>query len=210
MKILITAGPTREAIDPVRYISNHSSGKMGYALAEAARDLGHEVILVSGPTALARPGGVQFVPVITAREMRQAVFQHFKKANIIIKVAAVADYRPMAVARQKIKKTKNTLTLKLIKNPDILKELGKKKGEHQILVGFAAETKNPLGYAKVKLKEKNCDWIVVNNVAQKGIGFGADDNAVVLLGRHGHEQLFQKQSKSQLARSLLEIITSHL
>jgi phosphopantothenoylcysteine decarboxylase/phosphopantothenate--cysteine ligase len=206
MRILITAGPTREAIDPVRYLSNHSSGKMGYALAAAAQKMGHHVMLISGPTALKPPPHVEFVPIISAQDMFQAVMKNYKSADVMIKVAAVADYRPQVVAKQKIKKTKNVLNLKLVKNPDILRELGKKKKLKQILVGFAAETRNSLAFAREKLKSKNCDWMIVNDVAKKGIGFGSNENAVTLLNKDGTSQKLPKNSKQKIAQQILKLL----
>jgi phosphopantothenoylcysteine decarboxylase/phosphopantothenate--cysteine ligase len=206
LTFLITAGPTQESFDPVRYFTNHSSGKMGYALATTAKKMGHNVILISGPTALAKPQGVQFIPVITAKEMYTAVMKNFGKADVILKVAAVADYRPIHVAKQKIKKFGKFLTIHLILNPDILKELGKKKRANQILVGFAAETRNGLHYAQKKLKEKNCDWIVLNNVSKKGIGFGAEENEVTLLSRSGNKFSLNRASKKAIAQQILQNI----
>lgn len=203
LQVLISAGPTREAIDPVRYLSNHSSGKMGYALAEAAVKKGHGVTLVSGPTALTAPRGVCLVPVTTAWEMRRALLERSQKADVIFMVAAVADYRVVKIAQQKIKKKSDTLTLTLIKNPDILSELGQHKKSHQILVGFAAETHDHLSCAQKKLCTKNLDWIVLNDVANKKIGFGSDDNAVTLLNRAGEKIFFKKENKKKLAGKIL-------
>lgn len=203
---LITAGPTREAIDPVRYLSNHSSGKMGYELARAALKKG-SVILISGPTSLTPPKGVIFIPVISALDMYKEVMKNYRKADVIIKVAAVADYRPVTVSKQKIKKTKNVLTIKLVKNPDILMELGHKKRKNQILVGFAAETNKPLDYAQKKLKQKKCDFVVVNDVSRKDIGFGSDQNQVVLLSRSGSKLSLGKQSKYALASKIISLVT---
>jgi phosphopantothenoylcysteine decarboxylase/phosphopantothenate--cysteine ligase len=205
LRILISAGPTREPIDPVRYLSNFSSGKMGYALAQAAMQIG-DVTLVTGPVALNPPRGCRVIPVLTAKEMLTAMTKEFKNADITIMVAAVADYRPAIVARQKIKKTKGTLTLKLIKNPDVLKTLGARKKANQILVGFAAETKNVLAYGKKKLREKNLDWIVINNVAKKGIGFGSDDNEIILVGRDEQILKMRKAAKTHVAELILAAI----
>lgn len=208
LQVLISAGPTREAIDPVRYLSNHSSGKMGYALAEAAAKQGHVVTLVSGPTALTVPVGVNFVSVTTALEMRRALFNYAKKADVILMVAAVADYHVAKIAKQKIKKKSATLTLKLIKNPDILSELGQRKKNHQTLVGFAAETNKHISHAQKKLRTKNLDWIVLNDVANKKIGFGSDENAVTLLSREGEKIVFKKENKKILAQKILRRIVS--
>lgn len=204
--ILITAGPTREAIDPVRYLSNHSSGKMGYALAQAAISSGHRVILISGPTNLKEPQGAHLIPVVSALDMKRAVLKHLKKADVVFMVAAVADYRPERIARQKIKKSARALTLKLIPNPDILKELGTKKRADQIVVGFAAETNNTVAYAKKKLASKKCDWIILNNVAKAGIGFGSEQNEVTLFSKTGHTQKFPRQNKTSLALRILSTV----
>jgi phosphopantothenoylcysteine decarboxylase/phosphopantothenate--cysteine ligase len=177
--VLITAGPTREKIDPVRYLTNRSSGRMGYALAEAALRRGGRVLLVSGPTALTPPGAAEVTPVESTKEMRDAVLQLFPQASIVIKTAAVADYRPKSPAGQKIKR-KGPMTLELEATPDILKELLSKKTS-QIVVGFAAETENVLENARQKLLSKNLDAIVVNDVSREGIGFDSDRNAVTIL-----------------------------
>ncbi len=206
LTFLITAGPTQEPLDPVRYLSNYSSGKMGYALAKASQKEGHRVILISGPTSLPIPKGVKLIRVKTAREMYQAVFKHFAQADVIIKTAAVADYRPARVSLQKIKKTGKPISIKLVPNPDILKKLGQKKKKHQLLVGFAAETKNSLENARKKLIQKNCDWIVMNDVGKPGIGFGADDNAVTLLPRMGKPICLPCASKEKIASEILTII----
>lgn len=204
--ILITAGPTQEPLDPVRYLTNHSSGKMGYAIARAALLQGCRVILISGPVALSPPAGVRCIHVQTARQMHAAVLKYYKKANIIFKVAAVADYTPQKTSRQKIKKTKRRLSLMLVKTPDILAVLGTCKMRQQILVGFAAETQHILKNAQKKLRQKNCDWMIVNNVAKKGIGFGADDNQVTLIGKNGENIRLAKMSKANLAKKILKII----
>ena len=206
LKILITAGPTIEPIDPVRFISNHSSGKMGYALAEAAAKLGHSVTLVSGPVHLPCPTSVKRIEVKTAQEMQKAVLKISSKMDVIIKAAAVGDYRVEKLARHKIKKTQDVLTVRLVKNPDILKKLGEIKKTGHILVGFAAETQNWEKNALSKLKKKNCDWLVLNNVAQKGIGFGSDNNAVTLYSQLGEKTHFSKSSKKAIARKILRKI----
>lgn len=204
--ILITAGPTREAIDPVRYLSNRSSGKMGYALASEAKRMGFKVVLISGPTHLAKPGGVRFISVISAREMYQAVMKEFRQADIIIKVAAVADYRPKKILRHKLKKTSAILNLALVRNPDILAALGKKKLKKQLLVGFAAETQNIFKQAREKLTRKNCDWIAVNHVDKANQGFESDNNELTLLA-HGNQQFYLGYaSKRILARRLLRTL----
>lgn len=206
MTFLITAGPTQERIDPVRYLSNLSSGKMGYALAEAARKMWHKVVLISGPTSLPAPHGVKVLRVTTAREMLRMVMKNYLKADVIIMVAAVADYRPSLVSKKKIKKTKPRITLKLVRNPDILAELGRRKGPHQILVGFAAETSNLIKNAKRKLREKNCDWIIANPIGKRGVGFGSDINRVVMLSREGQMINLGHDQKRNLASKILRVI----
>lgn len=180
--VLITAGPTREKIDPVRYLTNRSSGRMGYALAEAALRRGARVLLVSGPTSIAAPGVVEVTRVESTEEMRDAVLKLLPQASIVIKTAAVADYRPKATAGQKIKR-KGPMTLELEATPDILKELSAKKSG-QIVVGFAAETENVLENARQKLVSKNLDAIVVNDVSRRGVGFDSDRNAVTVITRN--------------------------
>jgi phosphopantothenoylcysteine decarboxylase / phosphopantothenate---cysteine ligase len=179
--VLITAGPTREKIDPVRYLTNRSSGRMGYALAEAALRRGARVLLVTGPTSLTPPGAAEVTRVESTEEMRDAVLTLLEQATIVIKTAAVSDYRPKKAAAQKIKR-KGPTTLELEATPDILQELSQKKGAH-ILVGFAAETENVLENARQKLLSKNLDAIVVNDVSRKGVGFDSDRNAVTIITR---------------------------
>ena len=205
-KLLVTAAGTYEPIDPVRYIGNRSSGKMGYAIAEVAKKRGAEVTLVSGPSALTAPAGVKLVRVETAAQMRQAVLEFFDEADIIIKAAAVADYRVREVADQKIKKNDDELVLVLEKNTDILFELGQKKKSGQILVGFAAETQHLLEYAKAKLEKKNLDMIVANDVSRKDAGFNVDTNAVKLLYRDGTVQELPVMTKYKLANELLNMV----
>ena len=186
LKILVTAGPTVEPIDPVRYITNRSSGKMGYALARAARRRGASVTLVSGPTCLKPPYGVEFCGVKTAEDMKQAVFENRPKCNIIIKAAAVSDYRPRDSAAHKIKKEEDSLSLELVKNPDILAELGAARKESNcLLVGFAAETKDLMANAKKKLRAKNLDMIVANDVSREDSGFETDTNIVKIIYSDG-------------------------
>jgi phosphopantothenoylcysteine decarboxylase/phosphopantothenate--cysteine ligase len=205
-KILITAGGTQEAIDPVRYIGNRSSGKMGYALASAAAARGAKVTLISGPTNLPAPcGGVEVEYVKSALQMRDAVLAHYADSDIVIKAAAVADYRPQNVAEHKIKKIGETLQLVLEKNPDILLELGQLKN-HQLLVGFAAETQQLLLHAQEKLARKNLDIIVANDVSIPGSGFNADHNIVKLLYRDGRIDELPKMSKNNLAEIILDKI----
>ena len=203
--ILVTAGPTREALDPVRFLSNHSTGKMGYQIARAARERGAEVILVSGPTNLPDPPGVQVVRVVSAVEMHQAVLAVFDRADIVIKTAAVADYRPKEMAAGKIKKADGDLTLVLQRNPDILWELGQKK-THQLLIGFAAETDNLLAYAQEKLTKKNLDMIVANDIMEIGAGFGGETNKVTLLTRAGEIYPLPQMSKYETAQAILDQI----
>src|SRR5262244_3973783 len=200
-RILVTAGPTREPIDPVRYISNRSSGKMGYGIARAALRRGAEVTLVSGPTALTPPAGAVFVPVQTAEEMREAVLQHAPGASIVIKAAAVADWRPKQAANAKIK-TKQDLTIELTPNPDILAEVASRR-TGAFIVGFAAETHEVATNARAKLKTKGIDLLVVNDVSQTGIGFDADDNEVLLLDRWGGERGLPRMSKAAVADAIL-------
>ena len=205
-KVLITAGPTREAIDPVRFISNHSSGKMGYALAEAAAARGAAVTLISGPVALQKPEGLAaFRAVEAATEMYQAVLTSFQESDIVIMTAAVADYRPTAPSAQKIKKGEGVLTLALERNPDILAELGKIK-EGRILVGFAAETDNILEYAEGKLRRKNLDLIVANDLTQEGAGFGGETNIVKVINRSGKVEDLPLMSKRELGGVILDRI----
>ena len=204
-KVLVTAGGTREPIDPVRYIGNRSSGKMGYALAEAAVKRGAQVVLVSGPVSLTPPVGVQFIPVETAQEMRAAVLAEFADSDIVIKAAAVADYRVACQASQKIKKTGDTLSLVLEKNPDILAELGRIKTQ-QILVGFAAETENLIAHAAEKLQRKNADLIVANDVTLQGAGFNADTNIVKLLYKDGNVEELPQMAKKELADVIFDKI----
>ncbi len=199
--VLITAGPTREPIDPVRYIGNRSSGKMGYALAEAARDMGAHVILVSGPTSLKPPTGCEVVPVQTADEMRDAVLGRLAEATIVIKAAAVADYRPRQVAKQKIKR-RERMSLELEPTADIAAELGARRTD-QLLIGFAAETENILENARKKLQSKSLDAIVVNDVSQPGIGFDSDRNAVTILSSAEIVELAEAP-KPQIAREILK------
>jgi phosphopantothenoylcysteine decarboxylase/phosphopantothenate--cysteine ligase len=204
-RVLVTAGPTQEYIDPVRYISNPSSGKMGYAIAQAAEYRGAAVTLVSGPTELASPTGVDTVRVASAREMARAVFERMEAAHIIIKSAAVSDYRPVETADHKIKKGAETMTLSLEKNTDILLELGSRK-KGQVLVGFAAETRDLMENARSKLERKNLDMIVGNLVGQPGSGFGVDTNRVTFFFRDGSREALPEMDKRQVAHTLLDRI----
>lgn len=207
-KVLITAGPTRESIDPVRYITNHSSGKMGYALAETARDLGAEVTLVSGPTRLQPPAGMNVVQVDSAEDMFQAVTAVAAEQDIMIKAAAVADYTPANPADKKVKKKDGELAIALTRTKDILKHLGENKLPQQILVGFALETNNALEHAKNKLQRKHLDLIVLNTLEDQGAGFGHDTNVVTLIDTQGSQQKLPKQSKKDVAKAIFEHIQS--
>jgi phosphopantothenoylcysteine decarboxylase/phosphopantothenate--cysteine ligase len=198
--VLITAGPTREKIDPVRYLTNRSSGRMGYALAESALRRGARVLLVSGPTSLTAPGAAEITRVESAEEMRDAVLKLLPQSTIVIKTAAVSDYRPKTVSDQKIKR-KSPLSLELEATPDILKELSLKKGS-QIIVGFAAETENVLENARQKLVSKNLDAIVVNDVSREGIGFDSDRNAVTIISRDEVIEV-PETTKREVARHVL-------
>ncbi|BBB93024.1 MAG TPA: bifunctional phosphopantothenoylcysteine decarboxylase/phosphopantothenate--cysteine ligase CoaBC [Methylomusa anaerophila] len=204
-RILITAGGTREPVDPVRYIGNRSSGKMGYALAQAAKSRGAEVILISGPVSLSPPAGVEFVKVETTQEMREAVLANFNQVDIVIKAAAVADYRPLEPQEQKIKKTGEIVTLQLAKNPDILKELGTLK-KHQLLIGFAAETEELIANAAEKIRLKKLDMIIANDVTLPGAGFDADTNIVKLLYPSGRVEELPQMSKTELSAVILDKI----
>lgn len=211
-KVLITAGGTKERIDPVRYISNDSSGKMGYALAEDAVKKGAEVILISATTALHIPNGVKMEYVESAREMQEKVLNHFSSVDIAIMVAAVSDYRVKEPATQKIKKTddKDEITLTLVKNPDILKQLGSLKKEGQTVIGFAAETHQVIEFAKQKLVKKNADFIIANDVSDQSIGFGSDMHQVTILSKNGEEILLPKVSKHLLAKEIWNHLVPNL
>lgn len=204
-KVLVTAGPTREMLDPVRFISNPSSGKMGFAVARALRQRGAQVTLISGPTALTPPRMVNVIPVQTAEEMRSAVQKHFAETDIVIKAAAVADYRPKKMSPEKIKKSAASLSLEMEKTRDILGELGMKKGQ-KLLIGFAAETRNVNAFALEKLQKKNLDLIVANDVGRKGIGFGSDMNEVRLIFRDGRVETLPALPKEEIAHILLDRI----
>ncbi len=200
--IIVTAGPTEEPLDPVRFITNASTGKMGFAVAEAAALAGAEVTLISGPTHLRPFSGVRFVSVRTALEMREAVLKAYEMANGVIMAAAVSDYRPTTYSNQKTKKGAKELELHLEKNPDILKELGENKNG-RILIGFAVETDNELEYGRQKLSEKNLDMIVVNNSQREGAGFGTDTNIVTFLLRSGERQDLPKMTKFEVAQRII-------
>jgi phosphopantothenoylcysteine decarboxylase/phosphopantothenate--cysteine ligase len=204
-RLLVTAGPNHEPIDPVRYISNRSSGKMGYALARAGLRRGATVTLVSGPTSLVPPLGVRLIRVTTAAEMRKAVLKEFDSATAVIMAAAVADYRPEKFTDKKIKRGEKPIQLKLRPNPDILKELGTRKNG-QILVGFAAETGSLIANAKRKLREKRLDMIVANDVTEEGSGFGADTNAATIVDRQGNVHPVPLMSKNELADRIYDFL----
>jgi len=203
--VVITAGPTREDIDPVRFLTNRSSGKMGYALAEAAIRRGAHVILISGPTNLIVPEGADWVPVRTTEEMRRAVGERSSDAKVIIMAAAVSDYRPLAPHAQKVKRGEARLVLELEPTPDILAELGRQKGA-RVLVGFAAETEHLADHARAKLVSKRADIIVANDVTQHGAGFDTDTNVVTLFLRDGREIPLPKLSKFEVANRILDHI----
>jgi len=205
-KCLISAGPTREWIDSVRYLSNPSSGKMGFELARSAMEKGFNVTLVSGPVSLSCPEGVNFVSVETALEMREALINFFAEADLTIMSAAVSDHRPENLGNLKIKKDQLPDQLKLIPNPDILLELGKLKGSQQTLVGFAAESDDHLDNARKKLEGKNLDWIVVNDISNRTIGFESEKNEVTLLSRKNETFTLPLSTKREIASGILQRI----
>ena len=211
--ILVTAGPTHEPIDPVRFISNHSTGKMGFAVARAAKRRGAKVTLVSGPTALAPPDGVRYTPVKTALEMHSAVLEYLDEATVVVKSAAVTDFRPVRAASNKIKRTdkdgakKPTLSVELEENPDILMDVGKRKG-NRVIVGFAAETDDLIKNAEAKLIRKNLDFIVANDLTEPGSGFGSDTNRVTMLFRDGTRQNVPQADKEVVAGVILDAALS--
>ena len=206
--VVVTAGPTREPIDPVRFLSNPSTGTMGYALAEAAARRGARVTLISGPTSLETPPGrIDRVDVTSAEEMNEAVQAH-READLILMAAAVADYAPTETAEQKMKKQEDDLTLRLRRTPDILADLGAAKRPHQTLVGFALETDDALANARKKLEDKNLDWIVLNDASEDGAGFGTKTNKVTLLHRGGGEEALPLMSKREAADAILERVLS--
>ncbi len=211
-KVLVTAGPTREAIDPARFLSNRSSGKMGYALARAAWRRGAEVVLVSGPTTLACPEGVQRHDVLTAEDMRSAVLEHFSDADIIIKAAAVSDFRSEIRYSEKVKKEQAEMSLRLVPTPDILQELGKLKQKgRQFLVGFAAESSNLLTEGRKKLAKKNLDLIAINDISQNDRGFEADMNQIILLDHEGMLELpfiSKERTADLIINHIVEIIAA--
>ncbi|MGO2309491.1 MULTISPECIES: bifunctional phosphopantothenoylcysteine decarboxylase/phosphopantothenate--cysteine ligase CoaBC [Vibrio] len=207
IKLAITAGPTREAIDPVRYISNHSSGKMGFAIAEAAANMGADVTLISGPVALATPANVTRIDVESAEQMYKAAMEHAVINDIFISCAAVADYRPSQIADQKIKKTDDSdqMQIVMVKNPDIVASVAALKDKRPFTVGFAAETQDVKKYALGKLAKKNLDMICANDVSVEGLGFNSNDNALHLYWKNG-EQALETACKQHLAKQLLDIV----
>ena len=202
--VVITAGPTREALDPVRYVSNYSSGKMGYAIASAAIDAGALVTLISGPVNLIEPEGCKFLSVVSAEEMLSAVLEVSESAHIFIGAAAVSDYKIESVSEEKIKSNDETLTLTLRKSPDIIQSVAKKY-EHLFVVGFAAESNNLEGYAKEKLEKKGLDAIIANDISRSDIGFNSDSNEVSWIDKNS-SLIFSKRSKTQLARDIIQQI----
>jgi phosphopantothenoylcysteine decarboxylase/phosphopantothenate--cysteine ligase len=209
-RVVITAGPTREAIDPVRFISNHSSGKMGFALAEAARDAGAQVTLISGPVHLATPERVQRVDVVSAEDMLKAALERVPQTDIFIATAAVADFRPQQAPDHKIKKQDNsgTMTLTLVENPDIVATVARQQ-PRPFTVGFAAETRDVVNYARQKIARKNLDMIVANDVSRSDIGFNSEQNAVTVIWPQG-QQTLELASKSQIARDIVALIAQRL
>ncbi len=209
IRVLITAGPTREPIDPVRYISNHSSGKMGYAAASVAVKRGAEVTVISGPVSIAPPAGANMINVTTCLEMYDEVMRKYKDHDVVILVAAVADYRSASIADKKIKKTEDDMSVKLVKNPDIARELGKVKG-NRIVVGTCAETNDLVSNAKAKLESKNFDMIMANDVTMEGAGFGVDTNIVKIIKRDGNMLELPKMQKTEVADRLLDEVVRML
>ncbi|MFD2655267.1 bifunctional phosphopantothenoylcysteine decarboxylase/phosphopantothenate--cysteine ligase CoaBC [Gracilibacillus thailandensis] len=208
-KVLITAGPTREALDPVRFFTNYSSGKMGYALAQVAMENGAEVILITGPTTLTPPVNVTTIEVSSADEMFEQVKSRYENMDIIIKAAAVADYRPTLRNEHKMKKQDGPLTLEMERTTDILQYLGQHKTK-QFIVGFAAETQDIVRYGRKKLENKNLDAIVLNDISRKDIGFASDRNEVLFMTRDGKEQAIEQDSKKNIAKQIIQLIDSEL
>lgn len=207
LKVLVTAGPTIEAIDPVRFISNHSTGKMGYAIAKCAMERGAEVTLVTGETSIEKPPFVNVIPVVSAKDMFEAVKEHCEESDFIIKAAAVADYTPAITATDKIKKKDNDMSISLVRTTDILKYLGEHKKLNQVICGFAMETKDLLENAGKKLKSKNADMIVANNLKVAGAGFGTDTNVVTFIKKDSVKEL-PLLSKEEVAKSILDEMMS--
>ena len=207
MRFVVTAGPTREPIDPVRYLSNRSSGKMGYAIAEAAIEAGHEVVLISGPVSFDPPAGAQLISVSTSDDMHAAVDRHLDDCDVVVMCAAVADYKPAKVFAQKIKKQNALLQLELVPTRDILASLGKQDRPY-LLVGFAAETNDVEENAQKKLREKNCDMIVANDVSGADSGMEGDNNEVTIFFRSGEKEKISRDSKKNVARELVKKISN--
>ncbi len=204
MRVTVTAGPTREAMDPVRFLSNHSTGKMGYAIARGAKMRGADVTLISGPVALPPVDGVRMVPVTSACDMREVVLHALPQSDIVIKAAAVGDYRPAECMEDKIKKHDDDMSISLVRNPDILEEIGQKRRDDQVICGFSMETRDLLENSVKKLKKKNCDVIVANNLKTKGAGFAGDTNVVTLLYRDGGIEPLKLMGKDDVADILLD------
>lgn len=209
MRFVVTAGPTREAIDPVRFISNRSSGKMGYAIAEAALARGNEVTLISGPASIAPPPGMQLVSITTSDELYDAVHRAVRACDVLVMCAAVSDYKPAAPAKRKMKKRKTPFALKLIPTRDVLASLPKKNRRY-LVVGFAAETHDLKINAQKKLRRKNCDLIVANDVSRSAAGMESDENEVMIFFRNGESQKISRASKKIIARALVKIISKML
>ncbi len=201
--VMVTAGPTRESLDPVRFFSNASSGKMGYSIADAAIKRGAQVILISGPTHILPPPSAEFVPVISAMDMYDEVLRRFSSCDVVIKTAAVSDYRPAEVSPQKIKKSADRMSVELVRNPDILLELGNIK-KNRILVGFAAESADLIEHAREKLHYKNLDLIVANDITEEGIGFGSDLNGGYIVNAEGEAERLEPMNKSKMADIILD------
>jgi phosphopantothenoylcysteine decarboxylase/phosphopantothenate--cysteine ligase len=207
VRFLITAGPTREPIDPIRYISNRSSGKMGYAIAEAAIEASHEVVLISGPVDIGRPRGVAVIQVSTSDEMLEAVRRHTSRCDILVMCAAVADYKPAKVSKSKIKKRGENISLEFVPTRDILTSLPKDR--QYLVVGFAAETENLEDNAQKKLREKNCDIVVANDVSRADFGMESDENEVAILFRDGETKRISRASKKIISRHLVKIFENY-
>ena len=206
MRFVVTAGPTREAIDPVRFISNRSSGKMGYAIAEAALAAGHDVTLISGPVTVAPPEGAQFISITTSDELYDAVHRAMRDCDVLVMCAAVADYKPATVEPQKMKKRKTPFALELVPTRDILASLPKDDRDY-LVVGFAAETHDLETNARKKLRAKNCDMIVANDVSETDSGMESDENEVTIFFRNGESKTISRASKKNIARELVKIIS---